>query len=295
MIAEIDAFLDYLTVECGLADNTVLAYRADLDKFGVYLVERGVERFDDVDADRVVDYLMRLKEDGMAPNSIGRGLVAIKMLFRFLWAEGQLNRDPTAVLQSPRVSRRLPEVMTSREVSRVLAAPKGDSALEQRDRAILEVLYATGARASEVCSLRVDSLDLDYGYLRCYGKGGKERIVPLHRKAVTAVRRYLALARPHLARGRDVPSLFLSRTARPLGRQDVWRLVRKYALIAGIRRHISPHTLRHSFATHLLEGGADLRAVQEMLGHADIATTQIYTHVDQRRLKAIHRRYHPRG
>jgi len=295
MIAEIDAFLDYLTVECGLADNTVLAYRADLDKFGVYLVERGVERFDDVDADRVVDYLMRLKEDGMAPNSIGRGLVAIKMLFRFLWAEGQLNRDPTAVLQSPRVSRRLPEVMTSREVSRVLAAPKGDSALEQRDRAILEVLYATGARASEVCSLRVDSLDLDYGYLRCYGKGGTERIVPLHRKAVTAVRRYLALARPHLARGRDVPSLFLSRTARPLGRQDVWRLVRKYALIAGIRRHISPHTLRHSFATHLLEGGADLRAVQEMLGHADIATTQIYTHVDQRRLKAIHRRYHPRG
>jgi integrase/recombinase XerD len=250
------------------------------------------------------------------------------MLFRVLWTEGMIRENATSLLESPKLARRLPEVMTGREVTALLAAPPGPAfgpgaqarreALEGpdagrtnapprskadggalrglRDRAILELLYATGARVSEVSRMTLDSLHLDLGYARCLGKGSKERIVPVGDRAAAAIREYLAEARPLLLRGRNVEWLFPGgKKSAPLTRKAIWQILKKAARKAGIGRRISPHTLRHSFATHLLEHGADLRAVQEMLGHADIATTQLYTHVDRRRLKAIHRKFHPRA
>lgn len=295
MIGDIDIFLDYLAVECGLAENTLLAYRRDLERFVEHLRRRGMTSAEEVDTECVVSYLMHLKEEGLAANSISRALAAIKMFFRFLWAEGRTPKDVTSVLDSPRVWHHLPEVMSREEVGDLYLAPEADTPLGIRDRAILAMLYATGMRVSELCSLTLRGVNLAYGFVRCMGKGSRERVVPLGGKAVEAVRQYLELSRPKLMRGREHDVLFVSRTGRPLARANVWRLVKRYARKAGVGRAVSPHTFRHSFATHLLEGGADLRAVQEMLGHVDISTTQIYTHVDQRRLKAVHQKFHPRG
>ncbi len=295
MYAEIEEFLDYLTVECGLARNTILAYRRDLTKFAKYLRERKADKLKAVDAQRVVDYMMHLKESDIAVSSIARNLAAIRMFFRYLWGEGRIKKDATSLLQSPKLWRRLPELLSVQEVNKLLAAPKGDDPICVRDRAMLEVLYATGARVSELCDLRPESVNLDYGYARCIGKGSKERIVPLGRRAVSAIRRYLTLARPKLTKRQDSRYLFVTRAGKRIDRENVWRRMKRYAALAGIRSTISPHTLRHSFATHLLEGGADLRAIQEMLGHVSIATTQIYTHTDTRRLRAVHKKFHPRA
>lgn len=291
----IDAFADYLDVECGLAHNTIRAYRADLSAFVKYLKERNVVSAANVDAEMVVEYMMRLKESGRSVATIARSLVTIRMFFRFLWAEGHIEKDTTSLIESPRLSHKLPSFLNPNEVTRLLSAPAKDTRYGARDRAILEVLYATGARVSEVCDLRLTSVNLDYGFVRCFGKGNKERIVPIGKPAVAAIRRYLALSRPRFLKRRQSDYLFVSRSGRPLNRVQLWRIVRKHALKAGVRGAAHPHVLRHSFATHMIEGGADLRVVQEMLGHVSIATTQIYTHTDQRRLKSLHKKFHPRG
>jgi integrase/recombinase XerD len=312
----IEAFLDYLTVECGLSVNTLQAYQRDLERFARFLqgnaepqpsaatgdapsadpteVSVGID-WDLVEPDRVIDFTVAEKNRNLAIASVSRELVAIRMFFRFLSAEGLIKRDPTEHLESPRLWQNLPEVLDRRAVDRLLASPNADDdRWPLRDRAILEMLYATGARASEVADLTIQSVNREVGYVLAVGKGRKERIVPVGRKALDALEAYLARERPGLDRQQD-PHLFLTHSGRRMGRETLWRLVKKYCLRAGISRRVSPHTLRHSFATHLLEGGADLRSVQEMLGHVDIGTTQIYTHVDQNRLKAIHRKYHPRA
>jgi integrase/recombinase XerD len=291
----IDAFLDYLTVECGLSVNTLQAYQRDLERFAAFAAVGSDAEWNRVQSDQVIDFLVAEKRRGLAPPSVSRALVAIRMFFRFASSEGVIDRDVTEHIASPRLWQNLPEVLDPRAVDRLLAAP--DPAHDRwplRDRAILEMLYATGARASEVADLTVRSVNRQVGYANCIGKGRKERIVPVGRRALDALAAYLETERPQLDRRGD-QHLFLSHSGRRLGRETLWRIVKKYAVRAGISRRVSPHTLRHSFATHVLEGGADLRVVQEMLGHVDIGTTQIYTHVDQNRLKAIHRKYHPRA
>ena len=291
----IEAFLDYLTVECGLSINTLQAYQRDLERFAAFLgPESDWER---VEPDRIIDFLVAEKKAprNLAMASVSRALVAIRMFFRFLSGEGIIKRDPTEHLESPRLWQNLPEVLDRKAVDRLLAVPNAqDDRWPLRDRAVLEMLYATGARASEVADLTLESVNREIGYIRALGKGRKERIVPVGRRALEALEAYLAGERPGLDRRQD-PHLFLTHSGRRMGRETLWRLVKKYVVRAGISLRVSPHTLRHSFATHLLEGGADLRCVQEMLGHVDIGTTQIYTHVDQNRLKAIHRKYHPRA
>jgi integrase/recombinase XerD len=291
----IEAFLDYLTIECGLSVNTIQAYQRDLERFAAFAGAAKPDDWAAVRSDQVLDFLVAEKKRGCAVATVSRALVALRMFFRFLTGEGLLERNVTEHLEGPRLWQNLPEVLNRTAVERLLGAP--DPALDRwprRDRAILEMLYATGARASEVADLRTDSVNAEVGYARCLGKGRKERIVPVGRRALEALAAYLQAERPLLDR-RGEPYLFLTHSGRRLGREGLWRLVRKYALRAGINRPVGPHTLRHSFATHLLEGGADLRVVQEMLGHVDISTTQIYTHVDQGRLKAIHKKYHPRA
>jgi len=290
---QIALFLNHLSVERGLAENTLAAYRRDLESLARYLAAKHVS-FDAVTTDHLVRYMMQQKDRGLSSGSIARALVATKVFYRFLYREGLMEKDVTSVMDSPRLWRRLPSVLSVEEVDDLLGAPS-QRRLGIRDRAILEVLYATGARVSEVAGLQMDSINFEFGYLRCMGKGSKERIVPVGRRALAATERYVRQVRPRLVGASPTQALFLSRRGAPLGRESIWRLVKKYALRAGIGKNISPHTLRHSFATHLLHAGADLRAVQEMLGHADIATTQLYTHVDGDRLKAVHKPYHPRG
>ncbi len=291
----IDLFLDYLAVECGLADNTITAYRRDLRKFSDFLEGRGISDLAKVKPDTVVRFMREQKDADISVNSIARYLAALKMWFRFLFMEGMLAKDAVSVLDSPRLWRKIPDVLDEKDVAKLLRAPNADTPLGLRDKAILEVLYATGARVSEVVDLELTSVNLDYRFVRCIGKGNKERIVPLGTKAIDAVRDYIVEVRGKLLKGRAEARLFLSRFGKPLDRKTLWRMVRRYALKAGIKKHVSPHTLRHSFATHLLSGGADLRSVQEMLGHASISTTQIYTHVDKDRLKSIHKQFHPRA
>ncbi|MEA3368414.1 MAG: site-specific tyrosine recombinase XerD, partial [Planctomycetota bacterium] len=291
----VDAFLDYLTIECGLSINTLQAYQRDLGRLAAFLGIEDGQGWDTVTGDQVIAFLMAEKGRGCAVPTVSRALVAARMFFRYLSAEGLVPRDPTEHLESPRLWQTLPEVLDRRAVDRLLSAPDpAHDRLPRRDRAVLEFLYATGARASETADLTLDSVNPEGGYVHCIGKGRKERIVPIGRRALEALDVYLAEERPRLQRRGD-PHLFLTHSGRRLGRETIWRLVKKYARRAGVSRRVSPHTLRHSFATHLLEGGADLRAVQEMLGHVDISTTQVYTHVDPSRLKAIHRKFHPRA
>jgi len=295
LTAPVTAFLDYLASECGLAENTVVSYRHDLTAFLLYLHEVGIADFNKVSADNVLDHLLKAKQQGLNVNSAARALVAIRMFFRFLAAEGFVAEDVTSLMESPKLARYLPEVMTEREVEALLTVPEGNPPTGLRDRALIELLYATGARVSEAVTMRLDALHLDLGYVRCFGKGSKERIVPIAGSSADVIRDYLSRGRPALLKGGESPFLFPGRGKEHMTRKAAWQVVKKVALKAGVGRRISPHTLRHSFATHMLEHGADLRAIQEMLGHADIATTQIYTHVDRSRLKSIHKRFHPRG
>jgi integrase/recombinase XerD len=297
MDAERRLFLDYLAAECGLSPNTLAAYGRDLESFFQFLAGKRVADPARINADHIRLYLDDRKAAGLQPSSIARALVAVKMFLRFLCAEGAVPTDVASSVDAPRLWKTLPPTLSQAQMRALLTAavPRAKHPLTVRDRAILETLYATGARVSELAALDCNAVNLDYRYLRCVGKGSKERLVPLGRQAVKALQRYLETARPRLARGAESPRLFLSRTGRPLTRDAVWHIVRKYMRAAGIAGRGSPHTLRHSFATHMLEHGADLRSLQELLGHADIATTQIYTHVDRRRLKSIHAKFHPRG
>ena len=292
---ELKLFLDYLHVECGLSPNTIAAYRRDLGQYLAHVWRQGVRDLGRVRPRDIVDFLMRQKRRGKAVATISRGLVAVRMLYRFLMGEGLVSANAAATIESPRAWRSLPDVLTRQEVESLLTSPDTHSRLGIRDAAILELMYASGARAQEVVDVRPEDVNLEFRFVRLTGKGGKERIVPLGRKAVDRIEDYLRDARPQLAKPEDPGTLFLSRTGRKLTRERIWQLVRKLARKAGLRKNVHPHTLRHSFATHRLVGGADLRLVQEMLGHANIATTQIYTHVDARRLKSIHKKFHPRG
>jgi len=288
------AFLNYVQVERGLAPNTLAAYRLDLAKFARFCQQH---RLAPARADRqqVVDFLGTLYQQHLDSRSVARVLVTLRNFFRFLRQEGMIRREPTEHIEAPRTWKRLPKFLSLDEVERLLAGPENRSTRGLRDRAMLEVLYATGLRVSELVNLRVADVQLEAGYLRCLGKGSKERVVPLGKKAVAALEAYLRHARPHLVRRRPSPHLFLSQRGQAMSRQNFWRLLRQHARQAGLRARLSPHVLRHSFATHLLERGADLRSVQLLLGHADISTTQIYTHVAQERLRQLYRAHHPRA
>ncbi|RMH41465.1 MAG: site-specific tyrosine recombinase XerD [Deltaproteobacteria bacterium] len=287
-----DLFLDHLKVERNLSPNTLDGYARDLRRF---VDECGRRSAGDVRPVDIVDHLVRLADAGLAARSRARALVAVRGLFRFLVAERAIDADPTETLEGPKIGRRLPDVLSPDEVDRLLAAPPADTPRGARDAAMLEVLYATGLRVSELVRLAVDDVHLDRGYVRAFGKGRKQRLVPLGQVAIDRVRAYLTGHRATFVKRPDEPALFLTSRGRPMTRQGFWKLLRGYAAAAGIRRPISPHKLRHSFATHLIERGADLRAVQAMLGHADIGTTQIYTHVSRGHLVDVVRRHHPRA
>jgi integrase/recombinase XerD len=303
--SDIGAFRHYLRSERGLSDNTVQAYGRDLDRFAKWC---GLVRYSDYTAPTLRDlgrYLAFLHDEELAPPSIARHLVALKMFYRFLRIEERADAAAVDLLGSPKLWERVPQVLPPTAVEELLKAPDTGDRFYLRDRALLETLYATGCRASEVVGLRLADVYLDAGFCRCFGKGSKQRVVPLGRPAVAAIRAYLAEGRGQRTEDRRQKSagplssesdlLFVSKTGRPLTRIHLWSLVKKYCKRAGLPHTVSPHTLRHSFATHMLAGGADLRTVQELLGHASITTTQHYTHVDRDRLKAIHKQFHPRG
>ena len=293
--AEIEEYRDVLTLERGHSRHTIDAYSGDLEAFHEFLEGRGIRRLSRVRLDDVVDFLIAERKRGLAPSSIARRVASIRGFLRFLQSEGRLDHDLARDIERPGTWQRIPFVLGREAMEELLETPPPDTPLGLRDRAILEAMYATGARASEVIGLRPDDVHLEVRYLRCFGKGRKERIVPLAVEAVRAISAYLGAGRPQLEHDESPSILFLSRTGGKLRRESLWKLVKKYVRIAGLSPSVSPHTLRHSFATHLLEGGADLRSVQEMLGHANVRTTQIYTHVDRARLKSIHRQFHPRG
>jgi len=286
-------FLDYLFVECGLAGLTVTAYQRDLTEFWSFLQAAGVEP-GEISMDDVQRHLIELRQRGLSVSSIVRHLAAIKVFLRHLLSEGVLRRDIPSLIEAPKRWRTIPDAIRYEHVQALLSSPNPREDLYLRDRAFLELLYATGLRVSEIVGLDQEHINLKLGYVRCLGKGRKERIVPVGRPAVEAVDDYKEGLRPRLVAERQTSALFLSRTGRRLDRTNMWRLVRKYAARAGLERDVSPHTMRHSFATHLLAGGADLRVVQELLGHADVTTTQVYTHVDETQLRQVHRKYHPR-
>jgi len=289
-------FLHYLMAECGVSPNTLAAYRSDIVKFIRWRKEHAPGPLARIDVPKLSGYVDYLVDRGLAASSVGRHLASLSTFFRFLIFEGKLTENTAKLLTAPAVWDRLPTVLSPAAVERLITAPDLTTRLGRRDRAALETLYASGCRASEVVGLRPADVDLRAGSARCVGKGDKERIVPLGAQACEAIRSYLAHDRPALvARRPDTEALFVSRTGRPLSRVGLWHIVKTYAKVAGINATVSPHTFRHSFATHLLAGGADLRAVQEMLGHASIATTQIYTRVELSRLREVHARFHPRS
>jgi integrase/recombinase XerD len=293
---DITAFRNYLKAERGMAANTVLAYGRDLDRFAGWVAQGGLKDYLTPSIRDLSHYLSQLRDDGLAPASSARHLVALKMFYRFLRLEERAHPSAVELLSSPALWERIPQVLSPESVEKLLAAPVAAERFYLRDRALLETLYATGSRASEVVGLKLADLYLDSGFCKCLGKGSKQRVVPLGRPAVEALRVYLGDLRPRLVRAvPDAPHVFVSRGGRGLTREMLWILVKKYARRAGLSAKVSPHTLRHSFATHLLAGGADLRTVQELLGHANIRTTQHYTHVDRERMLKIHRRFHPRG
>jgi len=294
MRARIADFANHLTAERGLSPNTVAAYRRDLEQFAVF-VEREGARLDTLAERHVVGFMAQMRRAGQADSSIARKVSAIKMFARFLCAEGALNEDFTETVESRRTAQRLPEPLSIPKVKRFLTAPNERNPRHLRDRALFELLYATGLRVSELVNLRLTDIDLERGFVRCLGKGSKERIVPVGQVACVCVARYLADRARKTGRGSASPYLFPGRCGAALTRQRVWRLVQSGALRTGIEQRVTPHTLRHSFATHLLGRGADLRAIQEMLGHARLTTTQIYTRVDMERLKRIYRAAHPRA
>ncbi len=295
----IEAFLDHLTIERGLSKNTRLSYARDLGLYAAHLEKAKAASPKDVTRRHVMDHLIAERERGLNPRSVARALVAIRMFHRYLVDEGKIAEDITDAIEAPKLWKHLPEALSASEVEALLAAPTAEGGPKKaftghRDRALLELLYASGVRASEAAALRVSQLNLPEGMLRVRGKGEKERIVPVGSVARKCLAAYLAAREKFLA-GRSEERLFVSRLKKGITRQTVWTVLKQHAKSAGIRKKIYPHILRHTFATHLLEGGADLRVVQELLGHSDISTTQIYTHVEKARLKGIHQKFHPRG
>jgi integrase/recombinase XerD len=291
----LDQFLHYLIVEKGLSKNTIEAYGHGLSRFLNHLKGKGVQEVEEISKFDIRGFLQALKKKGLSTRTIVRNLVVLRTFFRFLIQEGILETNPVENLESPKVTKTLPEILTLKEIEKLLEQPDLQTALGKRDRAMLEMLYATGMRVSELTQLPIHQVNLEGGYVLLYGKGSKERIVPLGSEAMKWVTFYLKEGRGILAKGKESPFLFINRSGKAMSRQRFWKSLKDYARRALLRKRITPHLLRHSFASHLLERGADLRSVQMMLGHVDISTTQIYTHVTGDRLKKVHRQYHPRG
>ncbi|RJP29794.1 MAG: site-specific tyrosine recombinase XerD [Candidatus Omnitrophota bacterium] len=290
----IDVFLNYLSVERGLSRNTIVSYREDLENYIRFLEKNNITVLSKASKNDIVNFMLHQRGRGISPTSIARRLAAIRMFHRFLVRERITKADPTVLIDSPKLWKRIPETLSVNEVESIISQPNLRTTQGIRDRAILEVLYATGMRVSEASNLKSGDINFEVGFLRCIGKGNKERIVPLGSKAIVSLKRYLEVGRPKMLKGRTCDFIFLSRSGSRISRQSLWKMIKKYAKDARIKKQIKPHMLRHSFATHLLEHGADLRSVQEMLGHSNISTTQIYTHVNKDRIKMIHKMYHPR-
>jgi integrase/recombinase XerD len=288
-------FLDHLAIERGLSPRTLDAYGRDLVRLLDFLGARGVGRPGEATPGDLREFVYHLKDQGLQATSIRRNLSAIRTYYSFLIAEGLVVTDPTERLEAPGIWRRLPDVLSRAEIERLLESPNMGERLYWRDRALLEFAYASGVRVSELIALRLRDLDLDEGFAIVFGKGAKERMVPVGQSALRAIRVYLRELRPSLERGAGQGVVFLNNRGTPLTRMGVWKILRGHVEGAGIEKRVTPHTLRHTFATHLLEGGADLAAVQEMLGHVDISTTQIYTHIDREYLRDVHRKFHPRA
>lgn len=291
----LESFLDHISLERGLSINTRKAYADDIGQFLAWLDQKGVTSLNQVSRKQILDHLMNMKSRGMSTNSISRHLVSIKVFFRFLQQEGMLDKNVTDTMDSPRLWKILPDTLSEKEVERILDAPDLRKPLGIRDRAMLEILYASGLRVSELSNLQLSDLHIDDGYIRVIGKGRKERVIPVARESAELLLLYLEEVRPVLCDNPRLQNVFVSKRETALCRQRLWQIIKKYTKDAGIMKNVTPHTLRHSFASHLLENGAPLRVIQEMLGHADIATTQIYTHVNPERLKSIHQKFHPRS
>ena len=291
----LEGFRDYLSLEAGHSGNTVDAYLRDLRRMGEFALARGAREPGQVTRAHLRDFVYLLKDLGLSAATIRRSVSAIRTYYGFLAGEGRVRNDPSDHLETPRRGRVLPDTLSVREVEALLAAPGIEDPLAWRDRALLELAYGAGMRVSELCGLGLTDLLLSEGLVRVFGKGAKERLVPLGRTTIGAVSVYLHQLRPSLDRGHGGGRVLLNARGEPLSRVGAWGIVKRAAERSGIRKRVTPHTLRHSFATHLLEGGADLRAVQEMLGHADLSTTQIYTHVDREYLRSVHRQFHPRA
>lgn len=294
MEAQIRAFLNVLRVEKGLSDNTIQAYRRDILKFAAFINERKLA-IGAISRGDVVDFLASLYHKGLDSRSVARHLVTIRHFFRFALMEGNIEEDPAATIESPKFRQSLPEFLSVEEVDRLLQQPDISTVLGLRDRAMIELLYSCGLRVSELCGLRVSDIQVDEGCLRCIGKGNKERLVPVGRQALEVVRKYVRGSRPKLLGEGSSPYLFLNQKGRPVDRILFWKTLAEHGRKARLRKALKPHMLRHSFATHLLDRGADLRSVQMMLGHSDISTTQIYTHVVEERLKQVYKAHHPRA
>ena len=291
----LDHYLNYLAVERGLANNTLDAYGRDLARYLDYLESQKIVALENISAAMVLRFLSHLKNAGLSPRSRARALAALRTFHKFLVREKITKDNPTDQVASPKSLTALPHTLAPLDVESLLSSPKGESPLAWRDRAMLEIIYATGLRVSELVSLKLSDLQMDVGYLTAFGKRSKQRIVPLGESAIAALQEYLQNGRPGLEKQKGSHFLFLNRSGEGLTRQGFWKIIKRRALEAGISQSITPHTMRHSFATHLLENGADLRSVQAMLGHADISTTQIYTHVTRERLRKMHAEHHPRG
>jgi len=295
MHQSLDRFLHYLIVEKGLSKNTIEAYSHGLNRFLNYFRRKGMEEVREISKLDIREFLLFLKKKGLSSKTLARNLVSIRVFMRFLTEESILSANPAEEIESPKTAKTLPEILSLEEVEMLLEQPDTQIPQGMRDRAMLEMLYATGMRVSELTQLQVNHVHLEAGYVLIYGKGSKERIVPIGNEAMKWARRYMGETRERLLKKRESPFLFVNRSGKPMSRQHFWKSIKAYGRKAGIRKRIAPHLLRHSFASHLLERGADLRSVQLMLGHVDISTTQIYTHVTGERLKKIHQRYHPRG
>ncbi|MFA6356209.1 MAG: site-specific tyrosine recombinase XerD [Candidatus Omnitrophota bacterium] len=290
----ISEFMDYLSVERGLSKNTLESYGRDLAKYTGYLKKAGIADLNKVKRPQIQDFLMSLKDNKLNASSIARNLVAIKVFHRYLTSQRLLKEDVTSVIETPKLWKTLPDVLDEKEVEAILVSP--NSRLKQgiRDKAMLELMYATGMRVSELVNLKLNDLHMEMGFVKCLGKGQKERIIPVGSKAKEAIQKYLEKARPKFLKNAGSDALFLTRLGKPMSRQTFWMVIKHYVRDARIKKRVTPHTLRHSFATHLLQNGADLRIVQELLGHVNISTTQIYTHINKERLKQIHQKFHPR-
>jgi integrase/recombinase XerD len=290
----IGQFLTFIQVERGLAENTIKSYQNDLEKFHCFLTA-AKKKLHEVKADDIINFMALLQQDKLTPRSVARYLSSLRMFFRFLLQEGNIESDPTVNIDSPKIWHLLPEFLTVEEVELLLRKPRLDTIGGLRDSTVLELLYASGFRVSELVNLKIEQIDFEQDLLLCKGKGSKERIVPLGSKAKERVKEYMATSRPKLLKGKTSPYIFLNRRGERLSRQWVWKIIKRYGKEAGLKKNLKPHILRHCFATHLLANGADLRSVQMLLGHSDISTTEIYTHVSQDRMRRLYEKYHPRA